>query len=165
MYKDGSCNIQDTLGDMFHGGMDKSVKESYGFMDCQLKVVCATAAYGIGVSISAIDVVVLWGVTKTRLALWQERGRAASGPESRNGNHIPVRVHIGRCGSSKVVNEALAAACIRRGILSNFVLSGEDLPTQVPCQIKCSKAPCTCAFCMLLVLARNYAAVSIARIH
>ena len=148
MYKDGSFNTQDRLVDMFHAGMDKSVQERVmaGFMDRQLRVVCATVAFGIGVSISDIDIVVLWGVPKTCLGLWQEIGRAARGQSRGMAIIYRTGYTLGRC--DKAVNEALAAACIRRGILSNFTLCGEDLPTQVPCHMKCLKAPCTCAFCM-----------------
>ena len=96
MYKDGSFNTQDRLVDMFHAGMDKRVQERVmaGFMDRQLRVVCPTVAFGIGVSISDIDIVVLWGVSKTCLGLWQEIGRPARG-QSRGMAIIPDRVYTG----------------------------------------------------------------------
>lgn len=150
MYVDGSYETQDRLVEMYHAGMDPEVKDRVmsGFMQSggKMRVLCATVAFGLGVSVDDIDIVVLWGVPKTCLALWQEVGRVAR--DQRRGQAVIYRTGytLGKCDKS--VTEALTAPCIRNSILSNFIIEDQELPSPTACDGEdCDSPPCTCPLC------------------
>ena len=61
MYRNGSFLREDCLVAMFHAGMEQSVKErvmsDFGCVGGNLRVLFATLAFGMGVSVSDIEVV------------------------------------------------------------------------------------------------------------
>ena len=69
MYVNGTYDVQDSIIEMYHAGMDQQVKYrvslNFSKSDSTIRVLCATIAYGLGVSVSDISTVILWSVPKT----------------------------------------------------------------------------------------------------
>ena len=124
MYVNGTYDVQDRIVEMYHARMDQQVKDrvslNFSKLDSMIRVLCATIAYGLGVSVSDISTVILWGVPKTCLSLWQQIGRAAR--DGRQGEAIVYLTGhtLGKCEPSVI--EVLKAPCIRKAILARFVL-------------------------------------------
>ena len=72
---------------MFHSEMSQEYKDfvlsEFRKTDSTIRCVVCTVAFGMGIQVKDIDVVVHWGVSKSPLSYWQEVGRCAR--DGRNG--------------------------------------------------------------------------------
>lgn len=64
---------------MFHRNIDEEssvrILQSFRNNDSELKCLFSTVAFGMGVQIPNVELVVHWGVPKSVLCYWQEVGR------------------------------------------------------------------------------------------
>ncbi|XP_071500372.1 uncharacterized protein [Diadema antillarum] len=121
-----------------------------------LRVVIATVAFGLGVDIEDIDIVVNWGLGNA-LTYWQEVGRCAR--DGRRGEAILYcfKRSLSMCGDSIMRDMATTTACLRATILSQFHLPGmimsklESAQCRGTCEdsSQCRKCQC-CSNCRLM---------------
>lgn len=80
--------------DMFYRNIDEESSQrtlqSFKNNDSELKCLFSTVAFGMGVQIPNVELVVHWGVPKSVLCYWQEVGRA----EDMGGMHTPFALLI-----------------------------------------------------------------------
>lgn len=83
---DGEKDIKNRLVEMYHGHTDNESKEriltDFKKINGCIKVLIATVAVGMGIDIPNISVVIMWGLPRTLLQLWQQAGRG--GRDGRN---------------------------------------------------------------------------------
>ena len=105
----------------------------------------------MGVEVPDVEQVIHWGKSKSLLTHWQEVGRGGRNGEPAVAIWYPKSTH----GVDREVFEKLKTdldCCIRRVILSSFLLPGMDvsaideLDGRVACAGVCLL--CTCAFCL-----------------
>ncbi|MDQ3538219.1 MAG: RecQ family ATP-dependent DNA helicase [Actinomycetota bacterium] len=67
----------------YHGGMERSLREEVqtGFLSEQLRILCATSAFGMGIDKSNIRTVIHRTIPDSLEAYWQEAGRAGRDDE------------------------------------------------------------------------------------
>ncbi|KAL3873120.1 hypothetical protein ACJMK2_036276 [Sinanodonta woodiana] len=79
--KDKQPASNNRLVEMFHSRMDKvsvtRILEDFVKLKGFIRVLICTVAFGIGIQVEDIDVVVHWGVENTVLSYWQEVGRCS----------------------------------------------------------------------------------------
>ena len=67
--------------EMFHANTDQDskerIKEQFVKPDGYIEVLICTGAFGMGVNIPNVDMVIHWGLPSSSLQLWQEVGRCA----------------------------------------------------------------------------------------
>ena len=71
---------QNRIGTYFSGmgeEMEKLMLKSFCPAGSDMRVMICTSAFGMGVQIPDVDIVVHWGVSRTVLDFWQEIGRCA----------------------------------------------------------------------------------------
>ena len=80
IYHDDPPTVEGRLVEMFHREADAESKERVMrrfHEDNTLRCVIATVAFGMGVNITDVDIVINWGPPSDVLTLWQEMGRCA----------------------------------------------------------------------------------------
>lgn len=145
--------------EMFHAGTDKESKariiEQFVRNSGNLKVLIATMAFGMGVNIPDIDIVVHWGLPASSLSYWQEVGRCAR--DGRQGYAIcyAFKRSVTRC-QDDMLKKAVDGKCARVTILEKFVLKGvltselnalqiiDTLCSHESCKIICDCLKCKC---------------------
>ena len=118
------------IADMFHAHTDEDSKqrimEHFVSKDGNLKVLISTVAFGMGVNIRDVDMVVHWGVPPSSLSYWQEIGRCAR--DGREGYAIcyAYKRSVTNCKeeSLKSLMTKGVTGCIRENILERFQLKG-----------------------------------------
>jgi superfamily II DNA helicase RecQ len=77
---DGVRDVHNRIIDQYHSTLldidQERILQSFGAVDGKLRCVISTIAFGMGIDIPDIEVVIHWGVPKSVLAYWQEVGRA-----------------------------------------------------------------------------------------
>jgi superfamily II DNA helicase RecQ len=63
--------------------IETRILEEFTKADSNIKVLISTVAFGMGVNITDIDIVVHWGLPTSPLSYWQEVGRCSR--DGRNG--------------------------------------------------------------------------------
>ena len=133
--------------------------------DCSIRYIVATLAFGMGVSIPDIRHVVIWGVPKSVLLLWQMIGRCARDSGDGSADFYATRASLAQkpvpsdnmVHLVKSLQNPAAETCARVFILKEFRTSGMDVSridelehrqdcTNNCLECKCDRCQC-CNFC------------------
>ena len=151
----GNVTYSEKLVGQYHASMhDEDLEEvSQQFIPGNFRCIVATVAYGMGVDVDDIDLVVHWGESGTILNLWQEIGRGG-----RRGQ--PAQAYIYHRGTAQrdaeedmktLINDAKEKniRCLRKSILKCLVIEGMTPPPvpPAPCGQKSKCEDCSCAAC------------------
>ena len=145
--------VSNRIVEMFHSRSDsetsKRILEEFPKPESKIKLLFSTIAFGMGVQLSDIDVVVNWGVESTTLSFWQEVGRCAR--DGRRGLSVTyaLKRSLNTCKDETMRSIGSAASCIRELVLDKFHLEG--MHVDVKSKAKCVNNNCTecsCPFCM-----------------
>ena len=119
-----------------------------------IRVLFSTIAFGMGVQIPDIDLVVHYGLADSVLTFWQETGRCARS-QGRHGTSVTYafKVSVARCKDDTMKKAADRKQCIREVVMETFAVHGHQqaqfhaLITRRPCDGNCHDAPCECLRC------------------
>jgi superfamily II DNA helicase RecQ len=150
---------------MFHRSIDEDssarILQSFKSDHSELKCLFSTVAFGMGVQIPNVELIVHWGVPKSVLSYWQEVGRGG-----RDGRAAyAVCFAYGRSLSKRITDEKMITlaqtsmkkdTCARYAVLKNLEVKGMDLASHLNesgqacngCGDQCPAAKC-CTFCSL----------------
>ena len=139
---------------MFHANTDSEVKDfilkDLTSCDGDIKVLISTVAFGMGVNVADIDMIVHWGLPRTSMNYWQEVGRCAR--DGRHGYAICYAYKRSVTKSEDNLKKALSSECIRACILQQFQLIGmsthelDIISSTLPCDGHCAPV-CDCKNC------------------
>ena len=127
---------------------DKSrVLASFCEVNGCVRVVIASVAFGLGINVTNVRKIVIWGLPETFLTLWQEIGRGGRDGEKAQAflfyNKIPTALRdVFTCKN-----------CLRYGILKNLTLPFYDssclgkIGGKKLCNKKCDLCQCTSCNC------------------
>jgi superfamily II DNA helicase RecQ len=115
---------------MFHASTDEASKErileNITSPDGHLKLLISTIAFGMGVNIPDVDLVIHWGIPPSALSYWQEIGRCAR--DGRDGFALcyAFQRSISKCESDSIKSlfKEDPSKCIRKEVLKTFQLKG-----------------------------------------
>ena len=154
---------ENRIVEMFHASTDEEsnerIMESFICPSGQLKLLISTVAFGMGVNIPDVDLVLHWGIPPSSLSYWQEIGRCAR--DGRDGYAIcyAFKRSISKCNSDDLKNmleKDEQTQCIRKEVLRTFKLKGiPDIavpPTSdmhENCNEHCSCSKCQCCIVCL----------------
>jgi ATP-dependent DNA helicase RecQ len=154
--------------EMFHANTDTESKnrilEEFTKADSNIKVLISTVAFGMGVNITDIDIVVHWGLPTSPLSYWQEVGRCSR--DGRNGYAVCYAYKRSYCKLKEDDDFRKVTSLdtyIRVSILKNFLLKGMDhdeydkLKTSSCCDNDC-ESPCKCLKCLCCVICQKQCA-------
>lgn len=160
----GERDPKNKIADMFHANTDEESKarimEQCISSDGKLRLLISTVAFGMGVNIRDVDLIIHWGVPTSSLSYWQEIGRC-----TRDGRLGYAMCYAFKRSVSKCKDEALKSFLtkendagipyIRENILKMFHLKGMqdtallELPkysnkSHANCQDTCVCGKCMC---------------------
>ena len=144
--------------DMYHRNIDEDsaqrILDQFRHKDSQIRCIISTVAFGLGIQIPDIKVVVHWGLPKTSLTYWQEIGRAGrDGADS-----LAVCYAYSRSMMRSQTDEGFIKAardilhegyCIRIKILNTLEIKNGPAARQVnkTCAGDCTTV-CNCECCL-----------------
>ena len=146
-------SIENRRIEMFHANTDSDTKtrimEDFTLTSSNIKVLISTVAFGMGVNIRDVDLVVHWGLPTSSLAYWQEIGQCG-----RDGRDSYAICYAYKMLISKLQNKEFKElvdldSCIRTHILQTLLLDGMDgneltsLKNHVACSEECNEI-CSC---------------------
>ena len=116
--------------------------------DSVIRLLICSVAFGLGVNISNIRNVIIWGIPDSPLTMWQEIGRAG-----RDGN--PSTAYLCKMSSGPSNMKAMfdCGECIRLAILNCLTLPQFDttalkaLKNKVICNGQNCTGTCSCPYC------------------
>lgn len=146
----------DGLIDMYHRSIDdeskKRILESFKKPDSCIRCLFATIAFGMGIQIKDIRIVVHWGAAKSCLSYWQEIGRAG-----RDGQQSTAICYAyGRSLTKQKTAESMISAvrgtlndnkCMRQSVMDAMSIKEAVFHIQKQECVGCTNE-CSCAFCM-----------------
>lgn len=161
---------QNRIVTMFHGSTDEdSMAHTLQHVAPEsdiLRCVIATIAFGLGISITNVRHVYIWGIPGSIQSLWQMIGRVA-----RDGQHGEAHIYATKKSmhctplpddETKTfvshMNDS-AGTCVRIAILRKLVTNGMDvtrldtLTSRKKCDKNCLE--CVCTFCSCCSLCRK----------
>lgn len=144
--------------DMVHSSTPQDAKDKlmadFPKKDSKVRLIVATIAFGMGVNIPDIDIVVHWGLPGTLLLYWQESGRAGRDGRQALSVCYAFKKSITTCNeaSFKDIVTKHTTGCLRKLVLENFVINGvgkEDIEqlSSRKCCTGCD-GPCQCCLCL-----------------
>ena len=153
------CQFHRIIDEVLEG----AVFDIFPKVDSHLRVLVSTIAFGIGVNIPDIEIVVHWGLSDSICHYWQEVGRCARNVKSGRAVLYPVRLTTDKPFGKMINNHLESPTCVRILILSQFVMTGIDdsllavLKERKDCSAKCDVCECVkCACCNYCKISDNY---------
>ena len=145
---------------MFHAKLDEETKQRVmdGISENgKVKLLFATIAFGLGIDIKDIDIVVIWGV-RNFIQMFQEIGRCARGSGRSGRAHVFLTGKtLAKCHDPAILQMAQSMKsndkrCIRSIFLEKFVLDGmsENVLDKIDQKSQCSglcEDSCHCDMC------------------
>ena len=146
--------------EMYHAKMDDETKERVmkGMSeDGHVKLLFATIAFGLGIDIKDIDIVVVWG-SRNFLQMFQEVGRCARGVARSGTAHIFLTGRITTKSKDPCIFDIVKVVksrkdrCLHASILEKFLLKGMEadsfkkLTSKEGCDGTCDST-CQCNLC------------------
>ncbi|XP_052268643.1 ATP-dependent DNA helicase RecQ-like [Dreissena polymorpha] len=150
-----SPSLQNRRVEMFHANTDKDSKdrimEQFIKEDGNIQVLISTVAFGMGINIPDVSIVVHWGLPATSLSYWQEVGRCAR--DGRKGYAVcyGFKRSISKCEEEEMKECIKLENCLRFAVLAQFQLDG--MPEQFLQALKITKycingcQHCSCSKC------------------
>lgn len=121
-----------------------------------LRLIICTIAFGMGINIPDIEVVVHWGACDSMMDYWQEVGRAGrDGRASKAMYYVTPRSILQTSDTMKELCKALDQSnitCFRDAILKNFT-GYSPAPVRSVCTLKYIE--CDCLYCKCCHLCRK----------
>ena len=157
-YKDKQPASNNRLVEMFHSRTDKvsvtRILEDFVKLQVSIRVLISTVAFGIGIQVEDIDVVVHWRVENSVLSYWQEVGRC-----SRDGRKGLGLCYIFprslRCCSDEYMKKLCNTSdCLRSFVLAQFLPSNMDQSSLASSRM-CSQEDCDCCECKACIYCVN----------
>lgn len=165
-FVDNCPSINNRKIEMFHSNTDSETKDrimsDFTDINGNIKVLITTIAFGMGVNIRDVDIVVHWGLPASLLGYWQEIGRC--GRDGRPSYAVCYAYKRSYCKLEE--NDSLrgiveGGKCIRTAVLDQFLIDGMDssevenllnlsnlLDCSGDCEITCICEKCSCCiFC------------------
>lgn len=124
--------------------------------DSILRLIICTIAFGMGINIPDIEVVVHWGACDSVMDYWQEVVRAGrDGRASKAMYYVTPRSILQTSDTMKELCKALdqsSRTCFRDAILQHFT-GYSPAPVRSVCTLKCIE--CDCLYCKCCHLCRK----------
>ncbi|KAK3108661.1 hypothetical protein FSP39_012764 [Pinctada imbricata] len=154
--------------EMFHANTDSETKErilmDFSGQDGSIELLICTIAFGMGIDVKNIDLVIHWGIPKSILHYWQEIGRC--GRDNRKGYAVTYSYPRSLVSvDTEIKKLAETDKCLRLNILKNFQLKGMDinqlsnLEHKQTCTKLCDK-PCECDKCNCCIICKKMCSCS-----
>jgi superfamily II DNA helicase RecQ len=156
-YVSGEKKVGERLVEMYHSKSDSGSVErimtDFPKKDSHIRLLFSTIAFGMGVQIDDVDIVVHWGLEQSALQYWQEVGRCAR--DGRPGLAVTYAYSqsITTCEDKVMKAVADCASCVRALLLDIFAINADvtaeldALKDKVGCDNECPTT-CHCDFCM-----------------
>ena len=153
---------------MFHAKMDDETKQRvmHGIgEDGKVKLLFTTIAFGLGIDIKDIDIVIVWGA-RNFIQMYQEVGRCARGIGRSGIAHVFfTRKTLAKCNDPAILHmvqtmESCDTRCIRSIILEKFELDGmsknilDEINKRSECNGLC-EVSCNCNMCNCCNICQN----------
>lgn len=175
----GGCLFRDILGNLresaylhqakghhnslialYHAGMANKdleyILHEFSKPGSILRLIICTIAFGMGINIPDIEVVVHWGACDSMMDYWQEVGRAGrDGRASKAMYYVTPRSILQTSDTMKELCKALDQSnitCFRDAILKHFT-GYSPAPVRSVCTLKCIE--CDCLYCKCCHLCRK----------
>ena len=144
--------------DMYHRSIDNDsaqrIIEDFKKKDSEIRCLFSTIAFGMGIQIPDIRMVIHWGVPKSLLAYWQEVGRAGrDGSKAYAVCYAFARSLIKRQTTESMIsvakNTTLNQQCVRIQVLQGMATkdTGNIVLLKNTCLGWCVDNKCVCDFC------------------
>ncbi|WAR16243.1 LOW QUALITY PROTEIN: WRN-like protein [Mya arenaria] len=140
--------------EMFHASTDSIKKEMIinSFKSPESYCPGVYLAFGMGMSVPDINLVVHWGAPHNALSYWQEVGRAGRLGQNAIAVMMAFPRSLMKTLTSEDVRECVKGdVCIRKTILTRLLVDGmeqKDIPTTTPCvSLSCEKCFCEACLC------------------
>lgn len=144
---DYECRIVE----MYHSSTDERKKEEilneFKKSDSQIRILVCTVAFGMGVGINDVEIIIHWGAPKNTLMYWQEVGRAGRDGRPSLAIMYPFpRSLMKTITSEKMKSVVRSESCVRQSVLDTLRTAAmtESLTTRVVCP------DLTCEICICL---------------
>ncbi|XP_006815053.1 ATP-dependent DNA helicase RecQ-like [Saccoglossus kowalevskii] len=157
-YGDGSKVIQNRILEVYHGALASTDQErvvSRFSQDNVLRCIICTVAFGMGVNIPDLNIVVHWGCSNSIVEYWQEVGRARRNGDPAEAHLFPLpRTVLHVEDDMKSLCEQLKHSnipCLRVHILEHLTIKGmnphiiDEIKHRKSCDMKCEC--CVCLNC------------------
>ena len=128
--------------DEFHSSIDADTQTrivtEFPKAQSVIRLLVTTIAFGMGMDIPDIDVVVHWGCSETVISYLQEVGRAGRDGRQCRAIMFATRTSLSSKTTSDSMRELVRGnGCIRRAVLSAFKLPGMEAPDGLPDKHQC----------------------------
>ncbi|XP_062620640.1 uncharacterized protein LOC134282227 [Saccostrea cucullata] len=150
-----SPSLENRRVEMFHANTDPISKErilnEFTKPSGNVQVLISTVAFGMGINIPDVDIVVHWGLPTSCLSYWQEVGRCARDGRAGQAVCYGFKRSVSKC-EEEMKDLMKLELCVRVSMLKNFNLLGmqsrdlEILKQSINCQGDCDKI-CSCKKC------------------
>ncbi|XP_070542619.1 ATP-dependent DNA helicase RecQ-like [Ptychodera flava] len=161
-WRGAARNVENRILDMFHSSLDENTQRRivsiFPTNDSIIRCLVATVAFGMGVQVDDISIVIHWGASKSILSYWQEVGRC--GRDGRNAEaflYATKRSLVKKRVSDEVISfvtqlQTASDNCVRFNILKHLMVSGmeshrlDEIKNRRACEGILVGGSCTCAF-------------------
>jgi superfamily II DNA helicase RecQ len=134
---------------IYHAGLSsndqKNILQHFVISDSVIRFVICTVAFGLGVNISDVRIVMHWGVSEYVLQYWQEVGRAG-----RDGQKATAYMYATKPKMCNGINNG-SISCFRQAILECMIPVKK---LDIKCEGKCET--CECSMCNCCNLCKSY---------
>ncbi|KAK6184457.1 hypothetical protein SNE40_006925 [Patella caerulea] len=144
--------------DMFHKSLDidtsNQILDEFKKRNSHIRCLIATIAFGMGIQIPDVKLIVNWGAPKSLLTFWQEVGRAGrDGRQSLAVCYAYPRSFMKSNTDEDMINLISSESCYRFAIMGTLTLESRPSTTldYIKHKRKCDKkciTTCKCSFCM-----------------
>ena len=138
-YVDCTPKISNRMIEMYHSRTDdKSVHRilsEYKTPESSIRIIFATVAFGLGIDIPDINIIIHWGISSTIMTFWQEIGRCSRDGTEGISYIYPYARSISQCQDKQLQAIVKGTECYRKQILDIFLLKGMNstVSKPIPC--------------------------------
>lgn len=161
-YVHKQTKFENKIVSVFHACLStkdqQHILKTFKSPDSKIRLVICTVAFGMGVNIPDIRIVLHWGVCDTVLEYWQEVGRAGRDGILSYAYYYATRVSIAHATADmKTMCNKLCKgeeACFRHAVLSHMVGYTGVTAKEIQCLVRCTDR-CSCNLCSCCNLCRT----------
>ena len=158
------ASTNNTIVEMYCSATDprdqKRILDRFKQVDGSLRIVVVTIAFGMGIDIPDVDMVIHWGLPRSPLQYMQQMGRAGRNQRFSMSILYVLKASVRACTNEemKTIAECSSSRCLRECLLKTFCLNDimteqlKGLTGRSVCSENCTSISDQCFLCKLHML-------------
>ena len=144
-FVEGQVDYRHKLISQYHAEVHetnkKRILDEFRKPDSTIRCLVSTVAFGMGIDIPDVRLIIHWGESDSVSQYWQEVGRGGRDGQASEAHmyHLPRQLNLCHKNMRDMIADVKSGRCIRKAVLTRLTIQNMKVPpTTMSCEMCCN---------------------------